>query len=284
MQDLVEISISLPHVSNSLPVILTQNPNEVNLSAMLLETVHESQPVCSSINNFKMSLLSSNMTWYSSLDYTSCNWTFNAWFPLDHLVQCKANITLSNFQMTANLYVVDFYIDLNQEIKVSAVHTLTSELMYSAVNPCLPAPIYYHPEVHGTVMERSYAYPIATTNMIYYYYTVVQSGSPDFDQSRDQLLLLIFNSTARKSAWKLLSDESVSTLDIILQEYDSANRTISAPFKLVLQFHDNFCIPILKYDSVIHMKNNSSSDSEFKIGTKYINILSFIILQTCSSL
>ncbi len=269
MQDLIEISISLPHVMNNLPVVLTQHPNKLNFSMVLLETLYDRQQVCSSMNNFDKNFQSSITSWYSSLNYTSCNWIYSTWFPLGQLVQCEANITLSNFRIAIDIFVVYFYVDFNQAIQMSAIHTLKSELLYSAVNPCLPAPIHYHPEVHGTIMDYLYAYPISVGNIIYFYIVVQPDfGSPVINSSMISTsnLLLLHHSTMRKSAWKLWSDESVM-LDVIFHEHEPADDTISPPFKLMLNFVDSTCVPVLKCDSLIHLKGNSSSvDSEFEIG------------------
>ncbi len=243
---------------------------------------HDTQQVCSSINNFEKSFLPSNLSWYSSLNYSSCYWTFSTWLPIDHLIQCKANITLSNFQITLDIFVVYFHINFNQKVEVSYVHSLKSELIYSVLNPCLPAPIHYHPEVHGTFMTHSYVYPISTKNMVYFYMV----GYPESyvfkpsEPSKGQLLLL--HTTMEKSAWKFWSDQHVSTLDIIFQKYESVNQTISPPSKLMLSFFDSSCIPLLRHDSIIHLKNNASSlNSEFKIGNYFLyslTLLMFIII------
>ncbi len=270
MQDLVEISISLPHVDNSLPLILTENLREVDIDAILLETSYATKQVCSSIGNFETSLSTNGgMSWYSSLDYDSCTWMFNTWLPMEHLLQCKANVTFYNFQMAIDIHVVYFYVDVNQTIQQTAVHSLKSELMFSPASLCLPAPIYYHPKTHNMNMEESYVYPIAVnhlTNEIYFN-SVADYGSTLFG-SFFQNLTLLHNSTQRKRAWKLWSNESVSTLGVMFHEYGSANcTTVSAPHKLTLKFHENTCFPVLRYNLIVHLKgNSSSSESVFEIG------------------
>lgn len=280
-QDLLKISISLPRISNTLPIVLARSPEELNIGALITENGDSGKQACTSINNFTLQQTLSDQTWYSSLNYTSCTWTFSVWTPLSYLeYECNASITLTNSTITVGLHVVYFNIDNNQRAQIVSVQSSESQLLYSAASrQYLPPPFYYLSENSNS--ENSYIYPIAVekfSSTIYLY-----SSSAEFsplvssDRSNNRLTLLHSDKTQGRLAWELSANNLESILDTTIILYEDhkceiPNCAPSVPHKFKLFFRysqDETLIPVLEIDRSVTLVGKSIFSSVFRIGRCY---------------
>ncbi len=137
-QDLLRLSITVPHISNTLPLLSTL-PLPPSLSSLLIRPLTRSQHPCSNLVGPSVaanSLLqtpgreeSSNgndgnlLQLYNHLDTHSCRWTFDRWLPVSALASiCQGSVD-GGFSLPSSISLYTAYVHVSTNSTVVSTHT-----------------------------------------------------------------------------------------------------------------------------------------------------------------
>lgn len=235
------MEITLPSMNNAIPFLsLSTAPISLDIVKQLVHlpansTSKYTPPSCSNFNLIDGDSLLSR-AWivtgsskiqpqfnflYSHLNYSTCQWQFSAWYPVQNLIQSCAvtNSSESASRRVISITAISAYLEFRAEGVVIIASNQTSGRI-SALRTSytyLPPPLHILPPASGGSLPQPYLFPISISQgagggtLQVFFYLVTASNhllSPSND-SEHVLQLLYADKTGTSQVWLLEMDQSV---------------------------------------------------------------------------